>query len=460
MLPDVDRLCRSDEPTVVDKATCLLANVLYYHEGNRRAFAVHDDGRAVQHLIHLLASGGVSRWETRSHAARALGALAYNDQLSIKLGEMGAVEAATSVLKELQNGVGPEAESKTAGIATAAQLSNRNKHSQRSTALTSSKNNNQNRHRPESDEEQDPVRAGGIGALRHAVFALGNLGVMDANKLLLLRAGTVNELVRLTVHPDEELQKGVQHVLKILGDLNDTAEHEAKREQIKVDALVETIRSDQVSTTQRGAAVEMLLEQSVTDGLSAMQDKLVEIGGIDALLNMVKHCRREGDAPALTKALWALRTSVLGNDGLMHDLQSRGGLLLLLDLICNGVPAAATRTHDIDDEGDIDGDLVIQNDADAAAEAQEAALACTLAALIGNPHNCRVMLSLGIDQLIELAGRDDTPEHNRKLVFDILQVLGPYSYIECSNCGKRQPKGGVCSQCGFAVSIALAAPPP
>ena len=193
-----------------------------------------------------------------------------------------------------------------------------------------------------------------------------------------------------------------------------------------------------------------------------MQDKLVEIGGIDALLNMVKHCRREGDAQALTKALWALRTSVLGNDGLMQDLQSRGGLLLLLDLICNGVPAAVTsgsrRSDNVNDnDTDTDNGGVRQVDAD---EAQEAALACTLASLIGNPHNCRVMLSLGIDQLIELAGRNDTPEHNRKLVFDILQVLGPYSYVECSNCGKRQPKGVTCSQCGFAVSIALAAPPP
>ncbi len=49
--------------------------------------------------------------------------------------------------------------------------------------------------------------AGGVGALRHAVFALGNLGVMDANKHLLLRAGAVDELVRLSVHPDEELHK-------------------------------------------------------------------------------------------------------------------------------------------------------------------------------------------------------------------------------------------------------------
>ena len=158
--------------------------------------------------------------------------------------------------------------------------------------------------------------------------------------------------------------------------------------------------------------------------------------------------------------------------------------------------------------------------------AQEAALACTLAALMGHPHNCRVMLSLGIDRLIDLAGREDTPEHNRRLVFDILQVrtrvaaciatarfdwsrsensssspivvvvllnrrvcmcmpvvcfvlfclgctilvftfavgvcvyfqlLGPYSYVECANCGKRQPKGDICSQCGHAISIALAA---
>jgi len=76
--------------------------------------------------------------------------------------------------------------------------------------------------------------------------------------------------------------------LKILGDLNDTAEHEAKREKIKLDALIDTIKSDEVSTTQRGAAAEMLLEESVTDGLGSMQSKIVDCGGIGALIDMVK----------------------------------------------------------------------------------------------------------------------------------------------------------------------------
>ena len=151
-----------------------------------------------------------------------------------------------------------------------------------------------------------------------------------------------------------------------------------------------------------------------------------------------------------------MRTAVIGNDGLMRDLQARGGLLLLLDLIYNGgqlqsssekspsaTPAAADDVSNIDER-------------ETSLEVQEAALACTLAALMGHPHNCRVLLSLGIDRLIDLAGREDTPEHNRQLVLDILQVLGPYSYVECSNCGKRQPKGNHCVQCGFNTSIALA----
>ena len=161
--------------------------------------------------------------------------------------------------------------------------------------------------------------AGGVAALRHAVFALGNLGVMDANKALLLKAGAVTELVRLTVHPDEELHKvraqllvlcrhnlralgqyvstsavfacqAVDHALKILGDLNDSAEHEAKREKIKVDAIVETISSSAVSTTQRGAAAEMLLEESVTTGLGSMQSKIERCGGIAALIDLIKVC--------------------------------------------------------------------------------------------------------------------------------------------------------------------------
>lgn len=112
--------------------------------------------------------------------------------------------------------------------------------------------------------------------------------------------------------------------------------------------------------------------------------------------------------------------------------------MLLLDLICNGAPAIPPDQHE------------------SRQEAQEAALSCLLAALMGHPHNCRVLLSLGIDQLIDMAARKSTHTHNRKLVFDILQLLGPYSYVECTNCGKRQPQGDICSQCGRAVFISLA----
>lgn len=130
---------------------------------------------------------------------------------------------------------------------------------------------------------------------------------------------------------------------------------------------------------------------------------------------------------------------MIGNDSLMRELQTQGGLLLLLDIIGHAASLC--------------------DDQSVAREAQEAALACALAALMGHPHNCRVMLSLGIDQLIDLAGAEDTPEHNRQLIFDILQLLGPYSYVECSNCGKRQPKGRFCVQCGFETGVELARSP-
>lgn len=106
LVPLLCCLCGSDQAQVLDKATCLLANALYFHEGNRRRFASLQGGEAMIRLIELVRRGGIERWETRSNAARAIGALAYNDELAVRLGKFGAVHATTSILADFVDGAG------------------------------------------------------------------------------------------------------------------------------------------------------------------------------------------------------------------------------------------------------------------------------------------------------------------------------------------------------------------
>ena len=36
---------------------------------------------------------------------------------------------------------------------------------------------------------------------------------------------------------------------------------------------------------------------------------------------------------------------------------------------------------------------------------------------------------------------------------DLLQVIGPYNYILCTNCGSREPGGDRCSLCGYRIKF-------
>ena len=71
-------------------------------------FAAQGGGDSLLRLIELLRDGGIDRWETRSNAARAIGAIAYNDDLAVQLGKMGAVHAATTILQDFVDGAGTQ----------------------------------------------------------------------------------------------------------------------------------------------------------------------------------------------------------------------------------------------------------------------------------------------------------------------------------------------------------------
>lgn len=88
-------------------------------------------------------------------------------------------------------------------------------------------------------------------------------------------------------------------------------------------------------------------------------------------------------------------------------------------------------------------------------EVQEAALALMTNALLGHEKNCRYILASGVDKLIDLAERIGTETAAHKQVLNILEILGPYSYVECFHCGLRQPVGDVCTRCARDISFTL-----
>ena len=109
-------------------------------------------------------------------------------------------------------------------------------------------------------------------------------------------------------------------------------------------------------------------------------------------------------------------------------------------------------------------------------EILEAALSTILNVVVDHGPNCRRLLAAGLDTLIELAeagdataklaskkpassvGGDDEfayGETNGALASDLLQIIGPYNYIVCANCGHRNEGGVTCVMCGHAISFDL-----
>ena len=109
-------------------------------------------------------------------------------------------------------------------------------------------------------------------------------------------------------------------------------------------------------------------------------------------------------------------------------------------------------------------------------ELLEAALSTLVNVCVDHGPNCRRLLVQGLDMLVELAeagaaARDRSQQHEQKrggddeseygetngaLASDLLQIVGPFNYIVCANCGHRNESGTTCVLCGHAIAFDMA----
>jgi len=103
----------------------------------------------------------------------------------------------------------------------------------------------------------------------------------------------------------------------------------------------------------------------------------------------------------------------------------------------------------------------------------ESALTTLVNLVVDHEKNCRRLLKEGLEVLIEVAeAYENVPEedlsggggketyvegikNNAALATSLLQMVGPYNFLVCSNCGMKQASGGNCASCGRAISFAV-----
>ena len=410
-------LCRSKWLPVRTNAAVCLANALFYHDKNRgRLEAV---GGAVAGIVDLCRGTAdplldvteVVPLPLQEASLRALVSLSYTDRLCLALGtpaELGGFGAIPVLLANAQRG------------------------------------------------DQAAVQ-------RFSLMALLNLCTHDENKRRILDGGGVETLVFTAGSDDAEVVVLGREVLTLLADLKAVDELAVKRSAFGIRGMLDFLTSGTASASTRRLAVESLAEQLWME--PAKQAELCACGGIEVLFGLVSTWRAE-EEKVLLPALWALRNAMHENEGHQSLVGDMGGVDLLLEV----------ANRHIDPHTGV---------------VLESALTCLHNMCVGHERNCRRLLKQGLDSLIDLAEGSSFPEvdpasvqgpsytwdeamgkadreravarrmaelaenqkSNQTLATSLLQILGPYNWVICVNCGKKSFGGSTCVDCGHSVAF-------
>jgi len=278
---------------------------------------------------------------------------------------------------------------------------------------------------------------------RFSLMTLINIAVHDVNKRRILEAGGVEILVDCQGSEHEKIRDLSRQILDALADITDMDELAEKRKQFGVRGLFQLLQNDNV-TIQKLAA-EGIAEEVWLD--KKKQKEVLECGGIEILLTLTKNVSSYEDK-VLLPVLWSLRNSIHNNLVNRERASGADGVANLLSL-CKFY-------------------YVSKNP-----KLLEASLTTFINLIIDNERNCRKVIKTGLDILIDIAesyeaslstpaahstfterqADRDLAKSNAALAASILQIVGPYNYIFCTNCKAKQSGGTTCSQCGHALSL-------
>ncbi len=201
---------------------------------------------------------------------------------------------------------------------------------------------------------------------QYAAFALGNLAVHDGNKSILRHGGGIEALVKLNASMHPAVVKAANEALEVMSNMTNQADLSKKRDSFNVGGLVDLMNAD--SPLVQGLAAEALAEETYID--LNKQDAIGQAKGVEALVKIL----RTDSGPAVIRALWALRNATYKHQKNKEAVGKTGGIRNLLRL--------ASESHK--------------------PEQVECALACLANVCIDSEMNCRLVMSTGLDVLIDI----------------------------------------------------------
>jgi hypothetical protein len=214
-----------------------------------------------------------------------------------------------------------------------------------------------------------------------------------------------------------------------------------KKLDIGLDRMV-TLLSD-ADPLSRAVAAESIGEEIWSD---PKKRALVNaLGSVEALLTVMTN--PEEPMESLLPTLWTLRNCLHDNSEAQDQMFQRDGVQVTLDVL------ARTLTGRYEENTE---------------RLVESCLAIIVNAIHKSDRNSRKLLRLGLDVIIDLADKKlaqnaGANPNVREAIFSegivalaksILQMLGPYNYVVCRNCHKKQEISGThCFNCGAMLLV-------
>ena len=278
-------------------------------------------------------------------------------------------------------------------------------------------------------------------AMRYSLETLANLCVHHSNRSKVLELEGIVTIISLSTDPDHYIQDLQAQVVGYLEDVTPAEVLAKAKMDIGLERMV--VLASNSDPMVRAVAAESIGEEIWHK--PELQKRALEIGGLEVLLSIVS--REDESVTSLLPALWSLRNMLHDSVEAQTQVSHRDGLGALV--------ACVQR-------------CASGNYADQTEKIIEAALACITASISNHERNSRRLLVIGLEAMMDLAdgkmgsiaGAEPIVKAGMRgegviaLAKSILLMLGPYNYVVCRNCNKKQDLiGQSCFKCGYRLRM-------
>lgn len=277
--------------------------------------------------------------------------------------------------------------------------------------------------------------------MRYSLEIMSNLCVHHSNRAKILDLNGVGTIISLSTDPDIHIQDLQAQVIEYLGDVTPIEVLTKAKMDIGLERMV-------VLATNNDPQVRSVAAESIGEEIwqkPELQQRALEVGAFEVLLNILNN--DDEGVNSLLPAIWSIRNVLHNNRQAQEQCAHRDALAVFTKV----VQRCAFGQY-----GDHTEKII------------EAVLAAYVAAISNHERNSRRLLVVGLEAIMDISdGKIAAVTGSDKLVTQTLQgegtialaksimlMLGPYNYVVCRNCSKKQELvGQSCMHCGYRIRV-------